>query len=59
MTSKERNEKWKAIVAQLDEIGMELQELAENEDGDMISEEAESALYSLRTVQMELESVEF
>jgi hypothetical protein len=59
MTPEERNEAWKEIVARIDEIGEALQELVVNEVGDMISDEAESALYSLRSVQMELEDVEF
>ena len=59
MTPEERNEAWKEIVARIDEIGEALQELAVNEEGDMVSDEAESALYSLRSVQMELNDVEF
>ena len=59
MTPEERNEAWKEIVARIDEIGEALQELVVNEVGDMISDQAESALYSLRSVQMELEDVEF
>jgi hypothetical protein len=59
MTPEERNEAWKEVVARIDEIGEALQELVVNEVGDMISDEAESALYSLRSVQMELEDVEF
>jgi hypothetical protein len=59
MTPEERNQTWKEIVARIDEIGEALQELVVNEVGDMISDEAESALYSLRSVQMELEDVEF
>ena len=59
MTPEERNEAWKEVVARIDEIGEALQELAVDEVGDMISDQAESALYSLRSVQMELEDVEF
>jgi isopentenyl diphosphate isomerase/L-lactate dehydrogenase-like FMN-dependent dehydrogenase len=59
MTPEERNQTWKEIVARIDEIGEALQELVVNEVGDMISDQAESALYSLRSVQMELEDVEF
>ncbi len=59
MTPEERNEAWKEVVARIDEIGEALQELVVNEVGDMISDQAESALYSLRSVQMELEDVEF
>jgi len=59
MTPEERNQAWKEVVARIDEIGEALQELVVNEVGDMISDEAESALYSLRSVQMELEDVEF
>ena len=59
MTPEERNEAWKEIVARIDEIGEALQELVVNEVGDMISDEAESALYSLRSVQMERNDVEF
>ena len=59
MTPEERNEAWKEVVARIDEIGEALQELAVDEVGDMISDEAESALYSLRSVQMELNDVEF
>jgi hypothetical protein len=59
MTPEERNQAWKEIVARIDEIGEALQELVVNEVGDMISDQAESALYSLRSVQMELEDVEF
>jgi hypothetical protein len=59
MTPEERNQAWKEVVARIDEIGEALQELVVNEVGDMISDQAESALYSLRSVQMELEDVEF
>ena len=59
MTPKERNEAWKEVVAKIDEIGEALQELVVDEVGDMLSDQAESALYSLRSVQMELEDVEF
>jgi hypothetical protein len=59
MTPEERNQAWKEVVAKIDEIGEALQELVVNEVGDMISDQAESALYSLRSVQMELEDVEF
>jgi hypothetical protein len=59
MTPEERNQAWKEVVAQIDEIGEALQELVVNEVGDMISDQAESALYSLRSVQMELKDVEF
>jgi len=59
MTPEERNQAWKEVVAKIDEIGEALQELVVNEVGDMISDQAESALYSLRSVQMELKDVEF
>ena len=54
MTPEERNQAWKEVVARIDEIGEALQELVVNEVGDMISDQAESALYSLHSLQMEL-----